>query len=74
MWPALGLQYNPATETTSHEQLLELLRHEAGEANRATARLTDDAVTDALTVAATLVRERGAKLLVRWDVQGSPSR
>jgi len=63
MWPALGLQYNPATETTSHEQLLELLRHEAGEANRATARLTDDAVTEALTATATLVRERGAAIL-----------
>jgi len=43
--------------------LLELVRREAVEANRATPHLTDGAVTDALAAAAALVRERRLALL-----------
>ena len=39
------------------------VEREALEANRATARLTDDAVAEALAVAAALVRERSAEIL-----------
>ncbi len=70
------MQYNPATETTSHADLLELLRREASEANRATPRLTDDAVAETLTTAAALVREREPSILAanQADVEDAQDR
>lgn len=44
-----------------------LVEHEAAEAGLAVARLTDDAVSDALTIAAALARERAPHLLAAND-------
>jgi len=74
--PALALQYNPATETTSQVDLIELVRREASEANRALPSLADDAVAEALTAAAALVREREALILAAnvADVEAAQDR
>jgi glutamate-5-semialdehyde dehydrogenase len=70
------LQYNPATETTSQVDLIELVRREASEANRALPSLADGAVAEALTAAASLVREREAIILAAnlADVEAAEDR
>jgi glutamate-5-semialdehyde dehydrogenase len=70
------LQYNPPTETTSQVDLIELVRREASEASRAAPNLADDAVAEALTTAAALVREREAIVLAAntADVEAAEDR